>query len=314
VRVLITGSCGYIGSVLSNQLLNLGYEVTGIDNLYWGQNKVALDLLAYNNFKFINLDLTYKLDRAVYIDLIKQHDVIIPLAALVGAPLCDAHPKDALIVNFESVMDAARVSDHQLIIYPNTNSSYGSSGKVLCTETTPVKPISHYARTKQEAEKYVLKHTNSVVFRLATVFGISPRMRLDLLVNNFAFKAHQGIEVELFEPDFMRNYVHVNDVVGAFIFAIKNNKKMNGQIYNLGNDSLNMSKRKLADTVGLKYTIDENQKDPDQRNYIVSSQKLARVGFTAKIGLDETLPKLQQYFNILMADKEKPLLETAFNY
>ena len=300
-KILITGGAGYIGSMLSTELINLDYHVTVLDILNYDKNSLS-HLLVKKNFKFIKGSVENK---KMYHELIKKNDIIIPLAALVGAPLCEKRKKDALNVNLNSVKFLVKnIKPHQKIIYPTTNSGYGIGEKnKYCDENTPLRPISLYGRTKVEAEEIILSFKNSVCFRLATVFGYSYRMRSDLLVNNFVLRAVKENKLELFEPHFRRNYIHIRDVVRAFIFAINNFNKLRSNTYNLGLSSANLTKLQLSRTIKkihkpLKIVINNNKKDPDKRDYYVSNRKIEKKGFKAKYDLETGIKELIQFFNI----------------
>jgi nucleoside-diphosphate-sugar epimerase len=280
-KVLITGGAGYLGSTLAEYLLINGYEVTVLDNLMYKQLSV-LHLFKRDKFKFIKGDVrnTSMLQR-----LVQEHDVIIPLAAIVGMPACRDNPQLAIDVNYlhiKAIVDVLR--DDQKLIIPNTNSQYGSSPDII-TEESPFKPLSLYAETKCNAESYVLKNGNGVVLRLATVFGVSPRMRQDLLVNDFTYKSVTDGYLVLFEAHFKRNYIHVQDIARTFQFMIENYEQTRGQVYNVGLSSANLSKLELAETIKkyvpkLVINQDEFNKDFDQRNYIVSNEKLESLGWS----------------------------------
>lgn len=299
MKVLVTGCCGYLGSRLLKFLLDAGNEVIGIDNLRYNQGAILPSLLQNEKFTFHKLDVVKQLQEVR--NLIYKADVIFPLAGLVGMGVCDRNPKEAEDVNLTAIklLDKT-VSAHQTVIFPNTNSGYGKTeGEDLCTEETPMAPISVYGKTKCEAEKVVLDIPYSVVFRLATVFGLSPRMRLDLLVNHWSYVAFFKNYMEIYEGHYKRNFVHIDDVCRAFLWAMDNITRIDQQIFNLGCDKLNMTKLELADKIKkyIPYEYDAvDLKDPDQRNYIVSSDKLKKAGFEAIIGLDETLPKLIQFY------------------
>lgn len=281
-HVLVTGGAGYIGSVLVPELLKLGHRVTVIDNFQFNQ-PALLDCCHYDGLTVVRGDVR---DR----NLIKKHaekaDVLIPLACLVGAPLCAQRPAEAQAINADAVKMLVDLSrDGQKILYPNTNSGYGV-GKAgeFCTEESPLNPISVYGRTKCEAENYVLASGRGLTFRLATVFGVSPRMRVDLLVNDFTYRAVTDRFVILFEAHFKRNYIHVRDVVRAFLHGLDRWDAMNGQTYNVGLSEANLSKMELCLEIKKQvpeFTIMESDigKDPDQRNYIVSNEKIERTGF-----------------------------------
>lgn len=294
-HVLVTGGAGYIGSVLSEHLLDKGYRVTVVDNLMYRQN--SLFHLCHNpSFDFVFGDVR---DENLMRNLVKSADVIIPLSALVGAPACDLDPLMAKTTNFEAIKLINRLrSKNQLIVYPNTNSGYGTkSANVVCTEETPLEPISLYGRTKSEAEAELLSSKSTITLRLATVFGMSPAMRLDLLVNHFVYKAVTDGYLVIFEKDFKRNYVHIRDVADCFIFCIEHTERMVGRPYNLGQDGANLSKKELALKVkkfvpNFYIHFSEIGSDPDKRNYIVSNKRLREAGFEAKRSLDFGIKEL----------------------
>lgn len=302
-RVLVTGGAGYIGAILCEYLLDKGYNVAVIDNLLYDQSSSLFHLCNNPNFEFIFGDVRNK---QLMQDALKDADVIIPLAAVVGAPACDLDPNLAKSVNLEAIKLLNKLrSKRQLIIYPTTNSGYGvKSGDVYCTEDTPLEPISLYGRTKAEAEKELLKTPNVITLRLATVFGMSPRMRLDLLVNDFVYKASTDGYIVIFEKDFKRNYVHIRDVADCFIYCIDHAKKMAGRPYNVGLDEANLSKEGLALKI-KKYVpnfyihFSEVGSDPDKRNYIVSNQRLKEAGFVAKRSIDEGIKELIKGYNMI---------------
>ena len=245
-KILITGGAGYIGSMLTSRLINLGYKVTVVDKLKY--NNLSLAHLYINkNFTFFNDDVR----NIKFMKIINDFDFIIPLAALVGAPLCDKNKKEAIEVNLDSISNLIKIiTDQQKIIYPTTNSGYGIGSKSnYCTEETELNPISLYGSTKVSAEKIILSRKNSISLRLATVFGYSYRMRTDLLVNNFVLRAVEKNEIILFEPHFRRNFIHISDVVNGFIFSINNFIKMRSNAYNLGLSNANLTKIGLAQTI-----------------------------------------------------------------
>lgn len=302
MKILITGGAGYIGSVLTEQLLKIGYQVTVYDNLMYRQFTSLEKCCHYSKFDFIygNVNDSDKLCK-----LIKKYDIIIPLAALVGFPLCEQFPGQATNVNLEQIQFIEkRISSQQMIIFPTTNSGYGATtGKVYCTEETPLNPVSHYGKTKNEAEKWLLNSGNAVTLRLATVFGCSPRMRMDLMVNDFVWRAITDKSIIIFQPQNKRNFVYIGDVIDCFLFCIENYDKMKGQAYNVGNDDINMTKLQLAEEI-KKYTdlyihCYELQEDPDKRNYIISNEKIKKMGFVADIGLDKGIPELIKYYKML---------------
>ena len=303
-HVLVTGGLGYIGSIVCEHLLQAGHSVTALDNLHHGTGQQGLyHLCASRAFDFVQGDVR---DESVMQVCLRKADAIIHLAAIVGAPACDRDPLLATSVNFDSVTLLNRLrSPNQLVLYPNTNSGYGSTdGKSFCTEDSPLEPISLYGRTKCDAENALLDSPNAVTFRLATVFGMSPRMRLDLLVNHFVYAAFKEGFLVLFEKDFKRNFVHVRDVADAMLHAMRHADKMAGKAYNLGLDSANLSKEELA--LAVKKHVPNFYlhfaaigQDPDKRNYIVSSARLAKAGFVARRTLDEGIQELLKGYRML---------------
>ena len=301
-RVLVTGGAGYLGSILCETLLSQGYRVTVLDSLMYGEQGL-FHLAGTPDFDFVCGDAR---DESLVKRLVREADVVIPLAAIVGAPACDRDPLLARSVNFEAVrlINKAR-SASQLLIYPTTNSGYGTkSGDVFCTEETPLEPISLYGQTKSQAETIVLDSPNAVALRLATVFGLSPRMRLDLLVNHFVYEAvHSGYLV-IFEKDFKRNFIHIRDVADCFVHCIRNGEQMAGRTYNLGQDSANCSKEDLARLIQRhvpKFYVHCSAigSDPDKRNYIVSNQRLRAAGFEARRSLDDGVRELLKGYRML---------------
>jgi len=298
-KILITGGAGYIGSKLVTKLLDMNFKVTVIDVLKFS-SKSLNHLFNNKNFELINADVRNK---KIMRNLIKKNEFIIPLAALVGAPLCEKNKKEAISVNLDSIKDLMKnVTRKNKIIYLTTNSGYGVGEKnKYCDENSPLNPISLYGRTKVEAEKIILKSQNSIGFRLATVFGYSYRMRTDLLVNNFVFNSLKDKKLEIFEPHFRRNYIHVDDVVDGIIYSIKHFNKMKSNIYNLGLSSANLTKFMLAKKIQkqlkyLKIKIIKDQKDPDQRDYYVSNKKIERMGFKAKVKIEDGIGELINVF------------------
>ncbi len=304
-KVLVTGGAGYIGSKLVTKLLELKYKVTVIDTLKFS-SKSLNHLFNNDNLIFIKGDVR---NQKLMKKLIKNNEFIVPLAALVGAPLCEKNKKEAINVNLNSIKTLINnVTKKNKIIYLTTNSGYGVGEKnKYCDENSPLNPISLYGRTKVNAENYVMKCKNAIGFRLATVFGYSYRMRTDLLVNNFVFKSVNQKKLTLFEPHFRRNYIHVNDVVDGIIYSIKNFKRLKSNIYNLGLSSANLTKLMLALRIkrqikSLKITIIKNKKDPDQRDYYVSNKKIEKKGFKANTSIDKGIKEL---INVFTHSKEK---------
>jgi nucleoside-diphosphate-sugar epimerase len=294
-NILVTGGAGYIGSTMVPDLLNAGHKVTVLDNFMYGQT--SLNQVCSNpNFTVIRGDIRLKDTVA---PLMAKTDVVIPLAALVGAPLCAADPVGATTINHDAiVMMLNMLSKDQIILMPTTNSAYGSGEKDnFCTEDSPLRPVSLYAKEKVSIEKELMSHENAISFRLATVFGMSPRMRLDLLVNDFTYRAVYDRFVVLFESSFKRNYIHVRDVSRVFQHAISNFDSMKGEIYNIGLSDANVSKLELCQEIKKQvpdFTFLEAPfgKDPDQRNYIVSNKKIEGTGFSPIVSLQDGISEL----------------------
>jgi nucleoside-diphosphate-sugar epimerase len=302
MRILITGGAGYIGSVLTPTLLAKGYTVTVLDNLMYRQNSL-LDCCQFECFQMVRGDCR---DEAVVKALVAKADVIVPLAALVGAPLCDRDKLGARTTNLEAVRMLCRMaSPQQRILFPTTNSGYGIGQEgVFCTEETPLRPISLYGTTKVEAEKVVLERENSISFRLATVFGISPRMRMDLLVNDFVYRAVHDRAVLVFEGHFKRNYIHIRDVARAFLHGLENFETMKGRPYNVGLDDANLSKLELCAEIKKElsrfvYVEAPIGEDPDKRDYVVSNARLAATGFKPEWSLSRGIAELIKGYSIL---------------
>lgn len=298
-KILITGAAGYIGSMLTTKLVELGFNVLAVDLLKYDKNSLS-HLFYYNNFSFLRADITKP---KVVKKIIKNADFIIPLAALVGAPLCEKYKEQAKKVNVSSIKLILRfVKKNQKIIYPTTNSGYGVGEKnKYCDENSPLRPISLYGVTKAEAERLILNHKNSICLRLATVFGFSYRMRTDLLVNNFVEKSVRKKILKIFEPNFRRNFIHIRDVCSAIIFAINNFNKLKNNVYNLGLSSANLTKLALAKKIkkyykNVKIVIIKNSSDPDKRDYFVSNKKIETSGFKPSISLDIGIIELLKLF------------------
>ena len=305
-KILITGGAGYLGSVLTEVLLNKGYLVTVLDNLNFKQTSVAP--FAYHpNFDFILGDVT---NDSLLKSCVEKHDVIIPLAAIVGMPACKAQPELTVKVNYQQVKNIAKwVTNNQMVLIPNTNSQYGSSTEII-TEESPFKPLSLYAETKCDAEKAVLDSGNGIALRLATVFGMSYRMRMDLLVQDFVYKALTDGYLLLFESHFIRNYIHVRDIANTFLFMIENYEKCNNNAFNVGLTEANCTKLELAQTI-QKYIPDlvivENnfKQDFDQRNYMVSNNKLESQGWIPTFTLDDGIKELIKGYQLIKKFKDK---------
>ncbi len=301
-NILVTGGAGYIGSVLVQDLLNSGHKVTVLDNFYYKQT--SLQHICYHpNFNVVKGDIRVK---ETVKSVTKDADIIIPLAALVGAPLCNQDPVGATTINHDAIeMMLSLISKDQRILMPTTNSAYGSGDENnFCTEESPLRPMSLYAKEKVKVEEKLLHHTNAISFRLATVFGMSPRMRIDLLVNDFTYRAVNDRFIVLFESGFKRNYIHVRDVSRVFQHAIANFDSMKGNIYNVGLSDANLSKKELCERIQKQIpdfvVIDAPVgKDPDQRNYIVSNEKLAKTGFQTTVSIDQGISELIKGYTMI---------------
>jgi nucleoside-diphosphate-sugar epimerase len=296
-KILVLGGAGYIGSVFVEYLLSnqLNVEVTVIDNFMFGQSSLN-HLLRHKNLNIENMDVR---NISNIKELVIKADVIFPLAAFVGAPMCKKDPIGAELVNYKFVIDLLKIiSPKQILIMPTTNSAYGSGDeKNYCDETSVLNPISKYAIDKVKVEKEILQRENSISLRLATVFGMSPRMRTDLLINDFVYKAVNDKYIVLFESHFKRNYIHVADVSRAFVHCLENFKSMKNHIYNVGLSNANLSKLEICKII-KKYIhdfviLEENlRKDEDQRNYIVSNKKIENSGFFPKFSIEDGIIEL----------------------
>jgi len=305
-NVLITGGAGYLGSVLAPTLLQAGFGVTVLDSFLFGQNSL-MDCCGHDHFRIIRGDVR---NERVLKDALASQDIIVPLAALVGAPLCNLDETGAVSTNQTSIESLCRLaSPSQMILYPTTNSGYGIGEKgKFCTEETPLRPISLYGTTKVRAEEAVLARGNSLTFRLATVFGASPRMRVDLLVNDFVYRAIHDRAVLIFEGHFKRNYIHIRDVARAFLHAIANFSTMKGKPYNVGLEEANLSKLELCAQIKehlpqFTYVEAPIGEDPDKRDYVVSNQRILGTGFRTEWNLDRGIRELIKAFTILRQSK-----------
>lgn len=302
MKILVTGGAGYIGSTLVSTLLEKRYQVTVLDNFMFDQTSLN-HLCHFENLVIENGDIRdYKKVKS----LMSNADIIIPLAALVGAPLCSKDPFGATSINRDAILSMLKFkSSDQWILMPTTNSAYGTGDENnFCTEESPLHPISQYAKEKVEVEQELLRHQNVISFRLATVFGMSARMRLDLLVNDFCYRAITDGSIVLFESHFKRNYIHVRDVANTFLHAINNFEAMTGNVYNVGLSSANLSKLELCEEIkavtGDLIIVEEAfQKDPDQRNYVVSNAKLEATGWAPRISLKDGIIELTKGFRYL---------------
>ncbi len=292
MKILVTGGAGYKGVKLVAKLLSQGYDVTLLDNFMYGFEPI-LHLVENKNLTVLRQDIRNKVDN------VAQYDVIFHLAGISGFPACSANPASAQLINVEATKDlVASLNEKQLIIYASTTSFYGKSG-APCNEETVVDPVSHYGGTKYRAENIVAQHKNFISLRFATVFGFSPKMRMDLMVNDFVYKALKEGVVVLFDGYAKRTFIHIDDAVDAYIFAMKNHEKMKGNIYNVGGNHLNFSKLEIAQAV-QKYVdfkiIDSDVKDKDVRHFIVSFDKISKVGFVPKKKLDDGIVEMMRIF------------------
>jgi nucleoside-diphosphate-sugar epimerase len=302
MKILVTGGAGYIGSVLVPSLLSDGHEVIVVDSFMYGQTSL-LDCCVDPKLRIIRGDTR---DHRLISELLPKIDAVFPLACLTGAPLCDKDPRMAEAVNHGAVKTIAeQLSSQQILVFPSTNSGYGvGEAHIHCDEETPLRPISLYGRLKVELEKFLLDRGDCVTFRFATLFGSSPRMRLDLLVNDFAYRAIVDRFVILFEPHFKRNYLHVRDGARAFRHALANYDTMKGRPYNVGLSDANISKWELCEVIqkhvpDFTYLVAEVGKDPDQRNYIVSNERIESTGYSTTISLDAGVQELIKAYQVV---------------
>ena len=288
MKILVTGGAGYIGSILVPMLLNEGHEVTVLDNFMYKQTAL-LDCCYNKKLTIINADVR---DKGLIKKLLETPDAIFPLACLTGAPLCEKDPLGARSINFDAIKSIEETrSKNQVIIFPTTNSGYGVGEKgIFCTEETPLRPVSLYGKYKVEIEKHLLDSKNCITFRFATVFGTSPRMRLDLLVNDFTYRAFHDRFLVLFEAHFKRNYLHVRDAARAFIHGLENLESMRGEAYNVGLSETNLSKLQLCEEIkkhlpNFYFSEAEIGEDVDKRDYLVSNEKIEATGFKTENSL-----------------------------
>jgi nucleoside-diphosphate-sugar epimerase len=302
MKILVTGGAGYLGSVLVPQLLAAGHSVTVLDSFMFRQNSLA-ECCASEAFEVVRGDCR---DERLLGDLLKTHDTAIPLAALVGAPLCERDRLGAVSINRDAVRLLCQLaSPSQRILMPVTNSGYGiGQPGIPCTEDSPLKPISLYGTSKVEAEQAVLERENSISFRLATVFGMSPRMRLDLLVNDFVYRAVNDRALVIFEGHFKRNYIHIRDVARVFLHAIENFETLRGRPYNVGLEDANLTKLELCAVIqkhipGFVFLEAPIGEDPDKRDYIVSNERILATGWKPAHSLDDGIRELLKGYRIL---------------
>jgi nucleoside-diphosphate-sugar epimerase len=301
-QILVTGGAGYLGSTMVPELLAAGHKVTVLDNFMYGQNSLA-HVCHHPGFDVVRGDVR---SEAAVLPLLKKADIVIPLAAYVGAPLCARDPVGASSTNHDAIVTMLKhVSKHQRILMPTTNSAYGTGDENnFCTEDSPLRPMSLYAIEKVKVEKELMQHPGATSFRLATVFGMSPRMRIDLLVNDFTYRAVHDRFVVLFEASFKRNYIHVRDIARVFMHGIENFEKTNGRIFNVGLSEANVSKKELCQVIQKQlpeFTFIEAPigKDPDQRNYIVSNARIEATGYKPQVSLDTGIRELIKGFAMI---------------
>jgi len=296
-KILVTGGAGYIGTSLVPKLLDLGHEVTVFDNLMVGGNQL-LPFFKYDNFKFVRGDIR-KIDELK--EVVKDKDVIMHLAALVGFPVCRLNPQLAREINVDGTVNLIdSCTDEQVIFYGSTGSNYGAVTDI-CTEETPLHPLSLYGETKTKAEQLLMERGNTIAYRFATAFGVSPRFRLDLLINDFSYKCIKDGYLVVYEKNYMRTFIHVSDIAECFTFGIKNMDKMMGNVFNVGDDNMNHSKEEVCNMIGKKtgafIHYEEIGEDADQRNYVVSYEKIRDLGFKTSIsvehGIDEVINALK---------------------
>ena len=315
MKILITGGAGYLGSVLTRNLLK-NHEVIVYDNLMYNQTSLV-DLSNNPNFTFHYGDVR-QWSKLKYI--VEQVDVVIPLAALVGFPLCEKDKDLATSINTTQIQNIVDVlSNDQMILYPNTNSGYGTRGEGMVDETNELTPISHYGRTKCEAEDYIINESNGISFRLATVFGVSSRMRTDLLVNDFVYKLLTDRYITLFEHKFVRNFIHIQDVSRAFEYMIDNYYTFNNEIFNLGLSDENITKKQLVEKIqshipNTSVNYSDYYVDPDKRDYIVSNEKIEETGWKPIFTLDDGIKELIQSYKMIVPTQSQYRNTTPLSY
>lgn len=293
VNVLVTGGTGYVGSVLVPRLLKGGHRVTVIDNLMYGTGHIVLGLLKDKHFAFVKGDVR---DRATMEPLIRSHDVIVHLAAIVGFPACEKNQEAAVSTNVGATkLLSSLLSKEQLVLYASTGSNYGQVESV-CTEETPLKPLSLYGTTKTQAEEWLVQNNTAIAYRFATAFGLSPRMRLDLLINDFVYQAVVNQYLIMFEKAFKRTFIHVDDMAASFLFAMENAGRMQGNVYNVGDNRSNFTKEDIALKIAAKVQyylhFADIGEDKDKRNYEVSYAKINSLGFQCDVSVDNGIDEL----------------------
>lgn len=299
-HILITGGAGYVGTSLVPQLLAKGYEVTVFDRLLWGADPI-IPFFRNNNFHFMKGDVR---DKTALKNVVKNADAIVHLAAIVGFPACDTNPKLADETNVGGARNLASVvSKSQHVVYASSGSNYGRVLDAICTEATPMKPITRYSRNKTAAERILMEKTTCTALRPGTAFGLSPRLRLDLLIHQLALEGLRNKRIVLYEGQMIRPFIHVHDFGRAFIHAIEHPKKMAGEVYNLGADSLNYTKRQIADLVsaetGANIIEDDSWEDPDKRHYQVAYKKLQSTGFRPTLSIQDGIREIVRAFPAL---------------
>jgi nucleoside-diphosphate-sugar epimerase len=296
MKILITGGAGYLGSVITGKMLNAGHEVVVLDKLIFNQTSLLV-YTANHNFRFIHGDVR---NEPLLEKLCNEADAIIPLAAIVGFPACDAEPELAEEINYKQIFNIFKftLGKNKKILYPNTNSGYGIGvGQTECTEESPLSPISIYGKTKCNAEDLLKSSTDAIIFRLATVFGVSPRMRTDLLVNDFTYKAITDKYIVVFEKNFKRNFIHIQDVANVFLFMLENYEDYKGEIFNVGLSTANLSKQELLEKIqnhvkNFAVSYNDYYEDPDKRDYIVSNAKIESTGWSPEWDIDRGIKEL----------------------
>ena len=298
-KILITGGAGYIGTALIPVLLEAGYEVTVYDSLDYNGD-VLIPFFQHKHFHFVKGNI---LEHSKLKKAIKNQDVVIHLAALVGYAICEKNPELTEMVNARATKDLVNMlSPNQLLMYGSTGSNYGKVDKI-CTEETPLNPTSLYAKTKTTGEMEVMKHDRAIAYRFATAFGAAPRLRLDLLVNDLTYLATTQKYMLVYQPEFMRTFIHVRDLVKSFIFGIENANKMEGEVYNVGSNKLNHSKREVCEIIrnktGCIVYYNDFDSDKDHRDYEVSYDKINSLGFNTTISLEEGIDELVKVYQTL---------------
>jgi nucleoside-diphosphate-sugar epimerase len=304
MKILITGGAGYLGSVITGKMLNAGHEVVVLDKLIFNQTSLLV-YTANHNFRFIHGDVR---NEPLLEKLCNEADAIIPLAAIVGFPACDAEPELAEEINYKQILNIFKftLGKNKKILYPNTNSGYGIGvGQTECTEESPLNPISIYGKTKCNAEELLKSGNAAIIFRLATVFGVSPRMRTDLLVNDFTYKAITDKYIVVFEKNFKRNFIHIQDVANVFLFMLENYEDYKGEIFNIGLSTANLSKKELLEKIqdhvkNFAVSYNDYYEDPDKRDYIVSNAKIESTGWSPEWDIDRGIKELIMGYQMIV--------------